>query len=338
MGSWKLRFSMVGSLALVIGLTTLGLTIILTLFTGMSFNLIIPIMLIFFLGQWYFGPRLVEKSMKVEEASKDKYPKLHETVEQISQRSGIEKPEVMISKMDMPNAFAYGNFLTERKVAVTEGLLKTLEYEEVEAVLGHELGHIKHKDSEIMMFLSILPAIFMMIGRMMLWSTLFGGGRREEGGGTVPLIAIGAFSMMFYFLLNLGVMWSSRIREFYADEHAAKTVQDGSRKLSEGLAKINESMAKMKQTNKGTKSRRTRRSSQNNNSNPMGLTPFGSGLKPLFISDPDTASPLGGKSDQEIVRKYRNKELSTGEKIFELFSTHPNISKRLQALKDLSIY
>ena len=336
MGNWKLRFSMIGSLALVIGLTTLGVTLILTLFTGMSFNLIVPIMLIFFLAQWYFGPTLVEKSMKVEEAPKNKYPELHETVEQISQKSGIEKPKVMISKMDMPNAFAYGNLLTDKKVAVTQGLLDSLEYEEVEAILGHEIGHIKHKDTEIMMVLSILPAIFMMIGRMILWSTLFGGGRREEGGGTVPLIAIGAVSMLFYFLLNLGVMWTSRTREFYADEHAAKTVQEGSRKLSEGLAKINETMAKMKESR--SNKRRTRSKKRNQNKNPMGLTSFGSGLKPLFISDPDTASPLGGKTDQELVQKYREKELNTNEKIFELFSTHPNVTKRLEALKDLRIY
>ncbi len=336
MVNWRLRMSMMGSLALVIGLTTLGALIILTSFTQMSFSTILPLMLIFFVAQWYFGPKMVEKSMKVKPASKEEYPDLHNTVEQICRKTGMDKPEVMISGIDMPNAFAYGNFLTEKKIAVTKGLLETLEYEEVEAVLGHEIGHIKNKDSEIMMFLSILPAIFMMVGRMMFWSTLFGGGNRKEGGGTLPLIAIGLVSMVFYFLLNLGVMWTSRIREFYADEHAAKTVTDGSRKLSEGLAKINENMAELKKSKAKTGKKAMGR--KNKNSNKMGLSPLASGMKPLFISDPDAASPKRAKTDQELVREYREKELSTSEKLFEIFSTHPNIKKRLEKLSELEIY
>ncbi|KXB06130.1 hypothetical protein AKJ51_04165, partial [candidate division MSBL1 archaeon SCGC-AAA382A20] len=140
----------------------------------------------------------------------------------------------MIAETELPNAFAYGNRWSGKKIAVTQGLLDNLEFEEVEAVVGHEMGHHKHGDAKIMMFLSILPAIFMMIGRMFLFSMFFGGGNRRGG---APMMAIAAGSMAVYFALNLCIMNFSRMREFMADNHAAENVPDGSRKLSEGLAK-----------------------------------------------------------------------------------------------------
>ena len=76
----------------------------------------------------------------------------------------------MIAEVQLPNAFAYGNFLTGSRIAVTRGLLNTLEIEEIEAVMAHEIGHIKHREMSIKMFVSLLPAIFYWIGRVMMYS------------------------------------------------------------------------------------------------------------------------------------------------------------------------
>jgi heat shock protein HtpX len=80
----------------------------------------------------------------------------------------------MIADIPIPNAFAYSSPIAGSRVAVTKGLLKSLDEEEIEAVVGHELGHLKHRDVQVMMFVSILPAVFYFIGYSMLLSSLFG--------------------------------------------------------------------------------------------------------------------------------------------------------------------
>ncbi len=82
----------------------------------------------------------------------------------------------MLSQIPLPNAFAYGSPLTGSRVAVTQGLLTHLDEGEVEAVLGHELGHLKHRDVQVMMVVSFLPALFYYIGYSMMLSGMFGGG------------------------------------------------------------------------------------------------------------------------------------------------------------------
>ncbi len=322
MGTLRLKLGMMGSVALIIGITTLGASIILNGVVGLPLIWTLVFIVPFFFIQWYYGPRMVEYSMRVEEAPENKYPELHRTVEELSRKIGIEKPEVMISDMEMPNAFAYGNFSTGKKVAVTQGLLSTLEEEEVEAVIGHEMGHIAHNDAEVMMFISILPAIFMMLGRSLLWSSFLGGRRRN--GGALIVVALGA--MFFYFLLNLAILWFSRLREYYADHFGATNVFEGSRKLQEGLVKIENEMARLKE--QGGQAARAGSAS----SSSMGLNPFGSGMKALFIADPDVDTKSENLSDREMVNKYKEKEPGIGKRLFELFTTHPELSKRLKAL------
>lgn len=323
MGNFRLKAGMLGSVALIIGITTLGAAVLLNGVLGLGFIWTLIFVVPFFFIQWYFGPRMVEYSMKVQEAPRNKYPNLHQTVEEISRKAGIDKPKVMISDIDMPNAFAYGNFSTGKKVAVTKGLLTTLEKEEVDAVLGHELGHVVHNDAEVMMFLSILPAMFMMLGRALLWSSFLGGRRRN--GGALIVVALGA--MFLYFLLNLSILWFSRLREYYADQFGARSIYEGSRKLQEGLAKIENKMAQLKESEA-----KTRKAGATSGSSSMGLNPFGSGMKALFIADPDAAKYSQELSDREMVNKYKKQKSGLGQRLFELFTTHPELSKRLNAL------
>ncbi len=149
----------------------------------------------------------------------------------------------MIADMPLPNTFAYGSPIAGSRVAVTTGLLKELEDEEVEAVLGHELGHLKHRDVQVMMFASVLPAIFYFVGYSFLTSSMYGGSNKDEGGASA---LIGIASIAIYWVLTLFVLGLSRLREYYADQESARTVDDGSRKLSEALAKISNSSYKLR--------------------------------------------------------------------------------------------
>jgi len=309
---------MLGTLAIIIGLSTLFFTAVLLYF---SVDLVLmPIFVIVFsLIQWLIAPYLIDAMYRVREVSQSEKPKLHEMIENLSRKSGIKKPRVMVANMPIPNAFAYGSPIAGSRVAVTSELLNTLDEEEVEAVVGHELGHLKHRDVQVMMFVSILPAVFYFIGYSMLWSSYRGRDDRGSGGAA----AIAALSMLMYFVLTLFTLYLSRLREYFADRHSASIVDEGPRKLSEGLAKIVDYTRKVKQTrrNVGT----------------------AGSFKALFISDPDRAEldsaaisrAVGFRNDQRLVEDVLRRDVTALDRFAELLSTHPNIVKRLKALQKL---
>ena len=318
----KLRVSVIGTLAVIIGLSTLFFTVILSLMS-VSFIMLPFIVVAFNIVQWLISPYLIDAMYRVKEASRSENPRLYATVERLSQKSKLKMPKVMIANIPVPNAFAYGSPIAGTKVAVTSELLKTLEEEEVEAVIGHELGHLKHRDVQVMMFVSILPAIFYFIYYSMLLSSMFGGRRNERGGGAAAaLIAVG--SLLAYLILTVFTLYLSRLREYYADRHSASIVEEGPRKLSEGLVKI---------VNSTRNAKRQRRQ----------VGSFSS-FKALFISDPDRAeadamsiTQAGARmADQKLVEQVLRKEVTFFNRLAELFSSHPNIVKRLRALRELA--
>jgi len=316
----KLRFSMIGTLALIIGLSTLFFTFLLGLM-GASFISIGIFIVVFNVAQWLFAPYLIDMMYRVKKVSRSEAPELYNVVDRLSRKTGIKTPTLMVSNIPIPNAFAYSSPLTGTRVAVTSELLSTLELEEVEAVIGHELGHLRHRDVQVMMFVSILPALFYYIGYSMLWSSMFSRRDQRGNGGLAALIGVG--SILVYWVLTMFSLYLSRLREYYADRHSVSVVEDGARRLSEGLAKI------VYSTEKG---RRYRPQAQSSSS-----------LKALFISDPDSAGRdleemyrTNVITDRALVERYLGRRITTADTIVELFSTHPNMVKRLRALKELA--
>ena len=316
---WKLRFSLIGTLALIIGLSTLFFMVIMSL-AGVNLMLLPFLVVIFNIVQWLIAPYLIDAMYRVKEVKASEDPALHEIVDRLSKKSRIKTPKLMKAKMPIPNAFAYGSPIAGSRVAVTTGLLETLETEEVEAVIGHELGHLKHRDVQVMMFVSILPAIFYFIGYSMLLSSMFSRRDTRDSGGAA---VIGIISIFIYWILTLFTLYLSRIREYFADRHSASIVEDGPRKLSEGLAKIVNSTNRVK---------RSRRDTSGSNS-----------FKALFISDPDRSeldsaalTQFGrGMGDRKLVEEVLRRKVTSFDRIMEVFSTHPNIVKRLRALQEL---
>jgi len=320
MGLWQLRFSILGTLALIIGLTTLFFTVLL-LWLGVDL-LMVPLFVVgFSLFQWLIAPYLIDAMYRVKEVSKSEKPKLHEMVERLSEKSGLKKPRVMIANIPIPNAFAYGSPIAGTRVAVTSELLNTLDEEEVEAVVGHELGHLKHRDVQVMMFVSILPAIFYYIYITTFLSSMY---RSRNERGSSGAAVVGIASLVMYFILTLFTLYMSRLREYFADRHSASVVEEGPRKLSEGLAKIVNHTQKLKHARRDVGSH--------------------SSFKALFISDPDRAAAdqaaisqaIGYRPDQRLVEDLLRKGVTPSDRLAELFSTHPNIVKRLKALEQLA--
>jgi len=317
----KLRLSMAGTLAVIIGASTLFFTVILSLIGTFSLLNMAFFVVAFNILQWLIAPYLIDAMYRAREVSESEEPRLHGMIRRLSSRLGLKMPKVMLANIPIPNAFAYGSPIAGSRVAVTTGLLKELEDEEVEAVIGHELGHVKHRDVQIMMFASVLPAIFYFLGYSLMLSSWYGGRRRENESGLAAVI--GLASMVAYWILTLFVLGLSRLREYYADRTSALTVDDGARKLSEALAKIVASTGRYKRYHRVTGSVNS--------------------FKALFISDPDKAAEdatqlahaRGYLSDQSLVQEILSKEPSSLDRILEVFSTHPNIVKRLRALQNL---
>jgi heat shock protein HtpX len=167
-----------------------------------------------------------------------------------------------------------------------------------------------------MMFVSLLPALFYYIGYSLIISSMYRR-QREEGGGTA---ALGFGFMAFSWILNMFILYLSRLREYYADRHSALIVDNGAQKLSVGLAKIVHATKNMG---------RARKQMQHLNA-----------FKALFITDPDRVETdsmvLSAPSDQKLVQELLSQKLTTLDRIVEIFSTHPNIVKRLKALQELS--
>jgi len=322
MSIWKLRFSVLGTLAVIIGLSTLFFTVILSLTGAFSLTTLVLFVIVFNIIQWLLAPYIIDTMYRAKEVSRSEDPQLYEMVERLSLRSGLATPKVMKANIPVPNAFAYGSPIAGSRVAVTTELLKTLEPEEVEAVVGHEIGHLKHRDVQVMMFVSILPAVFYYIGFSMLLS---GYGRRDESGGGGAAL-IGMASIALYWVLTMFTLYLSRLREYFADSHSASIVEDGPRKLSEGLAKIVRSTGRMKRARRDT----------------SGFSSF----KSLFITDPDQAESdvvsiarfETQATDRRLVEDILRRRVTTGDRIIELFSTHPNIVKRLRALREPAVF
>ncbi|MCJ7633978.1 zinc metalloprotease HtpX [Candidatus Bathyarchaeota archaeon] len=314
--STGLRVSMVTTLVIIIGLSTLFFSAALSLLGVFDILSLVIFVSIFNVLQWLIAPYMVDAIYGVKEVSAMEKPELYNIVERVSQRSMIHMPRVMLANIPIPNAFAYGSPLTGTRIAVTTGLLKVLEPEEVESVIGHELGHVRHNDVQVMMFVSVLPAILYSIGYSLSWSARFSRDREKSSGAAM----LGTLSMLLYFVLTLLSLRFSRLREYYADRHSVAVVDDGARKLSEALAKIVTYTGRMSRFND---------------------VKAYSNFKALFISDPDTAEKdaleiqeIRG-SDQQLVNRVLSSKVSTFDSFTEILSTHPNIVKRLRALQSL---
>jgi len=109
--------------------------------------------------QYFLGPSLVSMMVKVKYVSPKEKPELHQMVAELANEAGIPKPKVGISQLLIPNAFAFGKTQGDSRVCITQGIQRLLSKDELRAVLGHEIGHLKNRDMLIITLLSVIPLI-----------------------------------------------------------------------------------------------------------------------------------------------------------------------------------
>jgi len=262
--------------------------------------------------QYWLSPKIVEATMRVRYVDENEMPWLHEMVEKLSQRAEIPKPRIGISEIDIPNAFAFGKSKRDGRVCVTRGLLRILNREEMEAVLGHEISHIKHRDMIVITMLSVIP----LLSYLVFWNSLWSRDRRNGG------IAIVAFAI--YIITNLILLYINRIREYYADYGSAEITQKP-HALASALYRITLAT----------------------NGLPLEKIKRVEGMKAFFATDPSKARHdiielrkadlnMNGHLDEYEVKVFASRaKAGKFDKIMEIFSSHPNVVDRIKKLAEI---
>jgi len=175
---------------------------------------IVLVMGVFSLGQFFFSDKMALYSMGANVVDENEAPELHRTVERLSQQADLPKPQIAIADSQVPNAFATGRNQSNATVAVTSGLLRTLDQEELEGVLAHELAHIKNRDVMVMTIASFLSTLAFIVVR---WGWLFSG----DGENQAPIYVAILVSLVVWVLSFLLIRALSRYREYAADRGGA---------------------------------------------------------------------------------------------------------------------
>ena len=289
---------------------------------GAGSALIYIIIAFVFLGiQFLIGPAIVGRTMRIKWVSEKEAPELHRVVADLATRARLPKPKVGISQLAIPNAFAFGKSQRDGRVCVTQGIVNLLNKDELRAVLGHEMSHIRHRDMVIITLLSAIPLIMYWIALGTMFRGMLGG---RGQGSAIILIGLGAF--ILYFITNLLVLYGSRIREYYADK--------GSVELGNEPHHLASALYKLVYSNARFKGRPELKQME--------------GIKAFFVNDPTRAwreikelsqidLDMSGTIDSYELMELRSKTVrtSSADKMMEILSTHPNMLKRIKHLSSL---
>src|SRR6266508_3763311 len=214
----SLRMLFTGAL---LGALYVGFAVVLfqVLNVGLVPMILIVVGLAFF--QYYTSDKLALLAAGAKVVSEQEAPDLHAMVERLSAMADLPKPRIAVVDTDVPNAFATGRNPKHAVVAVTTGLWRRLEPQEIEGVLAHELSHVANRDVLVMTVASFFAMLAGLLMRFGLYGGLFGGGRRDGDSGVPIWLIIFLVSMLTYFISFILIRAISRYREYGADRGSA---------------------------------------------------------------------------------------------------------------------
>jgi len=230
---------------MILSFAILGLLYIIFLsvlaYLGLGFVPITIIASAMILAQWYFSDKIVLWSSGAKLVTRDQFPELHDLVERIVARNNLPKPKIAVINTRMPNAFATGKGPKSSIVAVTTGLMDTLDTEELEGVIAHELTHIRNRDVLVITLASLFSTVAWYLMQFGFYGGLYSGGmgygggnRNNSGGSMIIIIAVAMLTWVISFLIIRAI---SRYREYAADRGSAQMTGKPI-KLANALMKI----------------------------------------------------------------------------------------------------
>ena len=197
--------------------------------------------------QYFMSDKLVLATTGAREVTAEEEPRLHGMIERLAAIADMPKPKkIAIMDTHVPNAFATGRNPQNAVIAVTRGLMSRLNERELEAVLGHELAHVKNRDVMVLTWASIIVIMAGFLLQMLFWISLFGGfggggDRRDAGQFMIVMLAVYVGTIIVYFVSQILIMTLSRYREFAADRGGA-VITGAPLQLASALQKISDDM------------------------------------------------------------------------------------------------
>lgn len=186
-------------------------------YLGVGYIPLAIIAAVMILAQWYFSDKIVLWSSGAKIISREEYPKLHEIVERLSTNNGLPKPKVAMVNSNVPNAFATGKSPKTALVAVTTGLLELLDDNELEAVIGHELTHVRSRDVLVLTLASVFSTVAWYLMQFGFYGGMQTRNRNSAGSGVIVLL-VAVVTWVISFLIIRAI---SRYREYSADRGGA---------------------------------------------------------------------------------------------------------------------
>ncbi len=196
--------------------------------------------------QYFTSDKLALRAAGAKVIQRDQAPQLFDTVERLAAMAELPMPRVAIVDTDVPNAFATGRNPKNAVVAVTSGLMRRLDQPEIEAVLAHELSHVKNRDVRTMTLASFFASLAALITRFAFYGSLFGGGRDRDSNGPPIWLILLLVSWITYIISFVLIQMISRYREFAADRGAA-VITGAPEYLMSALQKISSQMSRIPQ-------------------------------------------------------------------------------------------
>lgn len=194
--------------------------------------------LLFVGGSYWFSDKIAIKASGAKPVTEQEAPQLYRIVRELTLAANMPMPRLFMTPAPQPNAFATGRNEAKAAVAVTAGLMETMNEDELRGVIAHELAHVKNKDILIGSVAAAIAMGITFLARMVMWGAMFGGaGDDDEGGGNFfGMIAMMILAPVAAMMIQMAI---SRSREFEADATGAKLAGSGE-PLARALEKLHE--------------------------------------------------------------------------------------------------